>query len=376
MTDWSSWLTRWTEAGVIDADTAGRIRAYEAANADPGRLRWPVVAALAGGGLMLGGGVLLFVAAHWDTLSPAIRFALVLAMVGGFHVAAALVGDRFHALSVTLHVVGTVALGGGIALAGQIFNMAEHWPAGFLMWAVGAAAGWAILRQSPQAALLALLVPVWLAGEWTVATHSAFLASSARVLATGAFLTAVTYFTLPGAQRHTPAWQRAVHWIGGIALLPAGFVLAEAASRSWRTDSALTISTGLAAVGWVVAIGAPLLLALAVRRFDAWPQAAAAAWTVTLLFTERAAGELAFYAWWALGGVALASWGVRDGRTERVNMGATVFALTVVAFYFSNVMDKLGRSAGLIGLGLMFLAGGWALERLRRRLVARAQEAA
>jgi hypothetical protein len=31
-------------------------------------------------------------------------------------------------------------------------------------------------------------------------------------------------------------------------------------------------------------------------------------------------------------------------------------------------MDKLGRSLGLIGLGLLFLAGGWQLERLRRRL--------
>jgi hypothetical protein len=32
-------------------------------------------------------------------------------------------------------------------------------------------------------------------------------------------------------------------------------------------------------------------------------------------------------------------------------------------------MDKFGRSLGLIGLGILFLAGGWALERTRRRLV-------
>jgi hypothetical protein len=32
-------------------------------------------------------------------------------------------------------------------------------------------------------------------------------------------------------------------------------------------------------------------------------------------------------------------------------------------------MDKLGRSLGLIGLGILFLAGGWALERARRKLV-------
>ena len=54
-------------------------------------------------------------------------------------------------------------------------------------------------------------------------------------------------------------------------------------------------------------------------------------------------------------------------------MGAAVFAGTALAFYFSQVMDKLGRSASLIGLGVLFLAGGWALEQMRRRLVLQAK---
>jgi hypothetical protein len=33
------------------------------------------------------------------------------------------------------------------------------------------------------------------------------------------------------------------------------------------------------------------------------------------------------------------------------------------------MMDKLGRSFGLMGLGILFLIGGWALERVRRRLI-------
>jgi hypothetical protein len=32
-------------------------------------------------------------------------------------------------------------------------------------------------------------------------------------------------------------------------------------------------------------------------------------------------------------------------------------------------MDRLGRSLGLIGLGILFLLGGWLLERFRRRLM-------
>ena len=59
-----------------------------------------------------------------------------------------------------------------------------------------------------------------------------------------------------------------------------------------------------------------------------------------------------------------------ERRAERINLGVAGFALTVLVFYFSSVMDRLGRSASLVGLGLLFLVGGWALEHTRRRLVA------
>ena len=61
---------------------------------------------------------------------------------------------------------------------------------------------------------------------------------------------------------------------------------------------------------------------------------------------------------------------------ERVNLGTAGFALAVAAFYFSDVMDRLGRSASLIGMGLLFLGGGYLLERTRRRLLARMRGAA
>lgn len=81
---------------------------------------------------MLGAGVLLFVAAHWDELSPTQRFLLVLTMVSGFHIAGGLLIDRLKPLGIALHAVGTIALGGGIFLAGQIFNLQEHWPGGIM----------------------------------------------------------------------------------------------------------------------------------------------------------------------------------------------------------------------------------------------------
>jgi len=51
--------------------------------------------------------------------------------------------------------------------------------------------------------------------------------------------------------------------------------------------------------------------------------------------------------------------------------GIAGFALAVCWFYFSDIIDKNGPLTGPIGLGVLFLAGGWALEKTRRGVLAR-----
>jgi uncharacterized membrane protein len=72
--------------------------------------------------------------------------------------------------------------------------------------------------------------------------------------------------------------------------------------------------------------------------------------------------------------VGVVAWGIKDRLRESVNVGVIAFALTVGGFYFSTIFDMLGRSLGLIGMGLLFLVGGWLMERMRRRLIARVDE--
>jgi uncharacterized membrane protein len=371
--DWPGWLARWTEAGLIDAATADRIRSFETAAAPSGRLRWPVLIALAFGALMVAGGILLFVAANWDALSPASRFALVLLLVSIFHIAGAVVAERFRGMSEALHAVGTVALGGGIALSGQIFNLDEHWPAGILFWAIGAALAWAVLRHTTQLGLVATLVPAWLISEWAAATEGIRTDDAAEVASAGALLLALTYLTAVGPDQAT-RMRRALMWIGGIALPFAAIVLAVTGDSGARFDTGVDL-TATWAVGWIVAFTIPVLLAVILRGTDAWPIAVAAGWVAVLVFVPGLGRSVAEFGWWGLGAIGLVAWGVRDGRVERINLGAAAFAVTILAFYFSRVMDKLGRSAFLLVLGLLFLAGGWALERMRRQLVARSREA-
>ena len=73
---WQSALDRWSSAGLVDAATSARIRDFEASQDQPKHLRWPILIAIGFGALMLAAGVLLFVSAHWDDLSPSARLVL------------------------------------------------------------------------------------------------------------------------------------------------------------------------------------------------------------------------------------------------------------------------------------------------------------
>ena len=358
--DWETRMDRWLAEGVLDRETAERIRAWERGQAQSQGLRWPVLLALVCGAVLVAAGILLFVSAHWDQLSPAQRMTTVLLMVACFHAGGAAVSGRFEALSIAMHTVGTGALGAGIALCGQIFNMSEHWPYAVLLWALGAALAWLLLGHWTQAALTAILAPWWLAGEWMVRHPGS---NGGLPVAAGLCALSATYLSARRTASDS-ALRQALGWIGGLALLPSAAI---AASESW-TDTPFRSADFPA---WAAAVALPVAIAFLLRGREAVWNATAVFWTLVLAAIAGSGPEhLAVYFWCAIGAVGLSLWGIRDGRPERINLGIAAFAITVFAFYFSSVMDKMGRSESLIGLGALFLGGGWALERTRRKLMA------
>ncbi|MDR3701265.1 MAG: DUF2157 domain-containing protein [Candidatus Sulfopaludibacter sp.] len=363
--DWEAPLRRWIAAGLLEAQAAERIRNWERGRAPSQGLRWPVWVALVFGVILVGAGVLLFVSAHWDELSPGRRLTLVLLILASFHAAGAATAERFAALAMALHTVGTLALGAAIALTGQMFELQEHWPMAVLMWAVCAALAWWILGHWTQAVLAAVLFPYWLVGEWALRYQDNYLAP----VSAGICALSVTYLTARRASRDAPL-RKALAWLGGVALIPAAAVLA--AGRFTRSAPLAS-----EAIGWTIGLGAPLAIALWLRGRDAVWNVGAVVWIVGLAALNRSGGNtLPIYLWCALGAAALAVWGIREGRSERVNLGIAGFAIVVLTFYFSSVMDKLGRSVSLMGLGLLFLGGGWLLEKTRRRLIAQVRAGA
>jgi hypothetical protein len=181
--------------------------------------------------------------------------------------------------------------------------------------------------------------------------------------------------------------RRTLVWIGGIALLPCvGIAVAIASDEGIvsRYDARTRLTFTVLLLGWTLALAAPLLLAWLLRGRATWVNLLWAAWAYALIlcaahsrssaangYHRPLGATLGLYLLCALGSVGLVVWGLQEKRKERLNLGIAGFAISVLFFYFDSFMDKLGRSASLLLLGALCLAGGYALEVTRRRLLAR-----
>lgn len=396
MNDYDPYLNRWQSAGVLAAETADRIREWESAQRKPAPvgattpksdaresgLAWQGRVALILGGILLASGIVLFVSSHWDQLGPGMRYLLVMAMVTVFHLGGAIAREKYPATSSTLHAVGTIATGAAIALVGQIFNIQEHWPAAILLWAIAALCGWMLLRDQAQQTLSLLLIPSWLICEWSYAVDNHIGADVyfGRFL----FVWAILYLTLfIDTQRRIV--RGVLFGLSAIGAVTSMFFLLT----SWRSWYGMQPFPPLhtRVWGWIIIAAIPLLFSMARLRKSTIPVLAAIAFVIVLPWCERVWTEhynygttygsytrnepnLLAHALVAGFCVFLIWWGVREVSRGLVNFGIVAFGMTVAWFYFSNVFDKFGRSLGLIGLGILFLAGGWALEKTRRGLLA------
>lgn len=385
MPDFDQLLARWRNAGILDAQAEARIRAFEGAEEklSIAGIRWQGTIALALGAILLACGVVLFISARWDALSPVGRFAVALGMVAVVHLAGAVVREKFAALSVALHAVGTLAAGAAIAISEEIFFEETHWPTVMLLWALSAVVGWLLLRDHVQQALALLLAPAWMLSELenAMSGHIGAYAFAGRVLFVWAILY-LTYFVRSerGLVRGTLFAVAAIAAIIGTLNMTSGWVSFSS------TQTFVPYTTRIWA--WAVIAALPLVIAAFHGHKGLVPVALAIVYAIALpwcnrVWTEiepfgavqrtmtRSEPSLAAYAIAALFAVFLCLWGVRIASRSLINLGIVYFGLAVVWFYFSNIYDRVSRSLGLIGFGMLFLAAGWGLEKVRRRLVSR-----
>lgn len=147
----------WRELGLISAEQAGGICGLYSARR--GRLQ---NALLGLGGVLVGLGVLSFVAANWLDMSRLLRAFLILAGYTVALVASWLCWERFPRTSRAFLLIGSFIYGGGIFLMEQMFHQGGEWRSALGWWIVGLIPTVGLFRDRWQAVLLQGLTALYL----------------------------------------------------------------------------------------------------------------------------------------------------------------------------------------------------------------------
>jgi uncharacterized membrane protein len=89
------------------------------------------------GGLLLGFGVLSFIASNWDVMSRPLKLVIIIGFLIGFNLGGYLLRNLYPKTSSALFYVGALIYGAGIFLIEQLFHIASSNQTAFLLWAVG-----------------------------------------------------------------------------------------------------------------------------------------------------------------------------------------------------------------------------------------------
>ena len=141
-------LPAWVRDGIVSEEGARRLaQAYQLDDltAESSRLLSAVI--FTSGSLLLGGGLISFVAANWEDISTPLKLTLLFSALLGFHGGGYVLWHRFgwRRLGHALIFCGCLVFGANIGLIAQIFHISGDWYGAFGLWAVGSlAVAWAI----------------------------------------------------------------------------------------------------------------------------------------------------------------------------------------------------------------------------------------
>lgn len=89
------------------------------------------------GALLLGIGILSFVASNWMYLGKPIKITLIIGLYIAFNVAGVMLRSHYPKTARSLHYAGILTFGAGIFLIEQMFNLQINFNTSFLLWATG-----------------------------------------------------------------------------------------------------------------------------------------------------------------------------------------------------------------------------------------------
>ena len=402
---------RWQSAGIITPEQAHAIRALyppAARNDDAGGDHdHPAGDAIAGravsviaimGSALVGLGIIAFIAANWSGMPTLGRLALLIGGTPAIYAAGWLLAHRFGCPRVGTAVIllGAVSYGASLHLIAQIYHLPLYHPNLMPAWFLGVLP-LAYIERSRALLTLALVLflaaalfraPVWqpdLGSEGAmVALLSGYLALGALLFAAGRWhsriqrlaplarfydlaglLTAATIIYLAGFHL---LWENASHWLPPLMTAEYWAVMAAAVVAT----AALTIHAARrrrGAIRWETAALAFLGATVALLWLSA---ARPLLWLVGPLYIWPASWFWIIFNLLLLAGIiGMIVAGYRRNRAWLINLAVAIFAVTLFTRYFEFGFGLLGQSLAFIVTGITLLAGGLALEYLRRRMLRR-----
>ena len=345
------------------------------------------------GSVLIGLGVITFFAANWDEISQGVKLASLIAGMLLAYGAGYAIWQRSGATAyaVAFVLLGCVVYGAGVHLIGQIYHVSVDHPNLSLFWFLGVAPLAYVTRSRPimfLAIVLFLAAVAFRQQYWleAVDVSEAVMAWIALYIALGILLYAVGK-----AKREFEGWES----IGGLfqALgLVTAFVALYLLTFHDIFDYAISIS-GASLGYWTLAYGASaaaiaVLAGLAWRRTRRGEQETADFAEMGVIVVVLASAHMAalmhvnwtllwsivFNTLFALSALGLMASGYLRDHEGRVNLSIALIALYVITRYFEYSIDLLDSSLLFFGAGVILLAGGYLLERGRRRMLASMRE--
>lgn len=383
-------LALWQQADLLDPAKAGELAGYlDRQHPVPGGMGRLTKVFSTLGAVLVGLGLILFVASNWGGLGPLARGIILLAAYGSLVGLAALSGYRgYETVAGALWFLATLSLGANIFLLGQIFNFSLTYWQGPFLWMVGALAmGYALQSRLHAwlAAPLAILALGWLQGGagWFRDDQWQFMVGPSGLLPLFPLI-GLGLLSLGLLCRATDRWQFAgsIWVLWGAVLTVAPLVVAgiHPDLLQGMFTTALTLKQG-AIIGGALALVALGLIYGELRAKQnrlvlviAVVFCAGLVWMGSTALVDRLDDRLVFAIFnvcvFALV-LALIWSGIASSDVWLVNLGMVAAMAFILIQYFSWSLRLLDRSIAFILGGMVLLALSVWGERQRRRLVAR-----
>ena len=391
-------VRQWRSQGLISQEQAAAIldsyrgkAGVAAVDIARGRLI-SILAVL--GTILVGIGIILFFAANWDAIAKPIRLALVMACVPGAYGAAYWMRyvKGYERVGAAFILLAAIVYGAAIHLVAQIYNFPLNDPSLFTYWFAGVAPI-AYLTRSQPAVFLTIGLALGATGFWLYEylgdtgsqADGIFSISVFAMLGLGLY----GLGRLQGIFRDTIDYAWAFQIMGTLTVLFTVYLLGfrsayDGIELAERIDPGAPI--GLWALLCVFsAIGLVTQVAVYVRSlcqgrtvkplsFELIASVLMTAAVFTVLFAPHGKEftfPLVFNLLLLVAIIGLVVLGYVRAMESFINIGLAFFALDVVTRYFELSWDLLDRSLVFVVAGVILLAGGFFLERGRRKVFER-----